>query len=303
MARKQVALPRIIAVDDLDAAVDNYTTQLGYRLDMIFPADSPSVAVLSGHGTTIRLEISQQRITGNGQWVTGRARMEYRDLIPGRLDGKVIASHIRIPNGGEVADYVHYHKVDFQMIYSVAGAIRVVYEDQGEPFWLVPGDCVLQPPEIRHRVLEATAGAQVIEIGSPAVHETWADHEMALPTGQVLPNRDFGGQRFVHHIAADSPAIVGEFGDFEAHHTGISSATGGLAAVFELRSQSSHSRAICESDGRTFLFYFVLSGRLTVASERFDEYKFTAGESIVVPPGIEYELDSPANSEILCVFI
>ncbi len=292
-----------ITCTNLDETIEHYTKQLGYRLDMIFPADAPLQALVSKDGESLRLLASGKRISESGKWIKGRAGMEYRDLIPDRMGGKVIASHIRIPNGGEVADYVHYHKVDFQMIYCVAGAILVVYEDQGEPFWLKSGDCVLQPPEIRHRVLEATAGAQVIEIGSPAIHETWADHDMILPTVRMLPDRDFGGQRFVRHIAADSLPIVGEYGDFEAHHTGISSATGGLAEVFELRSQSSHSRAICESDGRTFLFYFVLSGRLTVASERFGEYKFTAGESTVVPPGIEYELDSPANSEILCVFI
>jgi quercetin dioxygenase-like cupin family protein len=41
------------------------------------------------------------------------------------------------------------------MIYCHRGWVRVVYEDQGEPFVMHPGDCVLQPPGIRHRVLEA----------------------------------------------------------------------------------------------------------------------------------------------------
>ena len=33
----------------------------------------------------------------------GRAGMLYRDLIPGRLGGRFIASHISIPEGGPVA--------------------------------------------------------------------------------------------------------------------------------------------------------------------------------------------------------
>src|SRR3546814_7577110 len=102
--------------------------------------------------------------------------MHYRDLIPGRLGGRFIASHIRIPDGGEVADYVHYHRVRFQMIFCKTGWVRVVYEDQGPPFVLHAGDCVLQPPQIRHRVLEASAGLEVVELGCPAVHETCADH-------------------------------------------------------------------------------------------------------------------------------
>ena len=323
---------------DFETALELFTGRLGFRIDMIFPADSPSVAVISGHGTSIRLEKSEPpavaggltldvgtmkadarsddgdkqilinrrqppATAGGSDWITGRAGMEYRDLITGRLGGQVIASHIRIPNGGEVADYVHYHKVDFQMIYCVAGSIKVVYEDQGGPFWLQPGDCVLQPSEIRHRVLEAAANSEVVEIGMPAVHETWADHEMNLPTAIVSPDRKFSGQRFVRHIAADSPPFMGVVGDFESHHTEISSATEGMAEVFELRSRQNHSIAVCESGQRSLLFYFVRSGRLILRSELLGEYTMTAGDSIVVPAAIEYELNSPANSEILCVFI
>ena len=41
----------------------------------------------------------------NIEWVIGRAGMRYRDLIPGRLGGSIIASHIRIPDAGPVPDY------------------------------------------------------------------------------------------------------------------------------------------------------------------------------------------------------
>src|SRR5262245_23648527 len=41
------------------------------------------------------------------RWRTGRAGMQYRDLIPGRQGGRFVASHIRIPEGGPVPDYVH----------------------------------------------------------------------------------------------------------------------------------------------------------------------------------------------------
>ena len=110
----------------------------------------------------------------------GRAGMLYRDLIPSRLGGRFIASHIQIPDGGPVADWVHFHKIRFQMIFCRRGWVRVAYEDQGEPFVLQPGDCVLQPPRIRHRVLEASDGLEVVEIGCPALHETLADHDMTL---------------------------------------------------------------------------------------------------------------------------
>ena len=193
----------IITCENLDEAIDHYTKQLGYRLDMIKPADSPREALLSKDGEQIRLIQNNKPATNHEppttnqpEWIKGRAGMDYRDLIPDRLGGMVIASHIRLTEGGEVPDYVHYHKVEFQMIYCKRGRIRVVYEDQGEPFWLEKGDCVLQPPEIRHRVLECTAGAEVFEVSMPADHETWVEHEIELPTAQTNPDRDFNGQKF-----------------------------------------------------------------------------------------------------------
>ncbi len=65
---------------------------------------------------------------------------------------------------------------------------------------LTPGDCFIQPPEIRHRVMEASENLQVIEIGVPADHVTEIDHEMRLPTPELRPEREWSGQRFVHDI-------------------------------------------------------------------------------------------------------
>ena len=49
---------RIIPCDDLDAGIDHYINQLGYRLDMIKPADAPREALVSKDGETILLEKS-----------------------------------------------------------------------------------------------------------------------------------------------------------------------------------------------------------------------------------------------------
>ena len=137
-----------------------------------------------------------RRLADNTPWIIGRAGMAYRDLIPGRLGGSIIASHIRIPDAGPVPDMVHYHLVGFQLIYCYSGWVRLVYEDQGPAFVLAAGDCVIQPPQIRHRVLEASENLQVIEIGVPAEHVTTVDHEMTLPNATINPDRDFSGQRF-----------------------------------------------------------------------------------------------------------
>ena len=214
-----------VSPDEFERTVDDLERD-GYRLLMIKPADAPREALLSRDRVILRLRIGSKfqvpsskleayrtnlepgtlnfELTRDSEWSAGRAGMMYRDLIPDRLGGRVIASHIRITEGGPVADRIHYHKIDFQVIYCLKGAIRVVYESQGEPFWLRPGDCVLQPPEIRHRVLEAEAGSEVIELTSPAEHETWFDHEMQLPNAVVIPDRTFGERRFVLHTTTDS---------------------------------------------------------------------------------------------------
>jgi len=216
--------------NDLDDAIAEHATR-GFRLDMIMPADAPRTALMSRGEVAVRLT----QAAGNRRTV-GRAGMIYRDLVPDRFGGRLIASHIAIVDGGPVPDAVHYHKVALQIICCLKGAIRVVYEDQGPPFWLRPGDVVLQPPEIRHRVLEAEPGSEVIEITSPAEHETWFDHEMTLPTRELRPERVFGKMRFFRHLDADAVWELSEDGSTMAAHTKLSAAGTEMPEVYTLRS-------------------------------------------------------------------
>ena len=266
---------QIISSHDLDDDIDRCLMQ-GYRIDMVMPSDAPREVVLSKDDKTIIISSKNRQHSSNVDWTIGRAGMEYRDLIPGRLGGKVIASHIRLTTGGEVPDYVHYHKVDFQMIYCKFGRIKVVYEDQGPPFWLETGDCVLQPPEIRHRVLECTAGAEVIEVSMPAEHETWVEHDIKLPTAELKPDRDIGGQRFVRSIAADAEWQPSEFRGFEARDSGINAATSGLVNVQMLRAMTADS-AIVANAGDGFLIFpldssEILAVRLSTAAKPHDVF-------------------------------
>ncbi len=302
----------VLPCPDLAEAIEFFTNRLGFRLDMIVPADAPRAALVSGHGISLRLESGEasedltpdggglviSRMNSAGAWHLGRARMEYRDLIPGRLGGWLIASHIRIPDGGDVPDYVHYHKVRFQMIYCKAGWVRVVYEDQGEPFVLNPGDCVLQAPEIRHRVLEASPGLEVIEIGSPAIHETFTDPELQLPTGRVLPERLFGGQRFVHHIASEANWIISPIAGCEMRDTGIAAATNELASARIHRFMAKASAVTHRHEGG-FQFLFVLNGELRLTNPDEGGHQLLAGDSCVIPAGLDFLLEAGAELELL----
>lgn len=240
-----------------------------------------------------------QRMGTDAPWIVGRAGMEYRDLIPDRLGGRFIASHIRIPDGGPVPDNVHFHKIRFQMIFNYKGWVRLVYEDQGPEFVMEAGDCVLQPPEIRHRVLESSGGLEVIEIGCPAEHLTMLDHELDLPTGRDDPDRDFGGQRFVRHIARETPWVPWRQDGWEARPIGIAGATDGLAGVNVIRPAGAIETAPCTHGGE-FLFLFVLEGGVTLNADGEDGAALTAGDTMVIPSGLRHSLtDASGDLEIL----
>jgi len=278
-----------IVCADLSAAIDEWQSK-GFRLDLIYPADEPHSALVSRDGERVLLtsQPGAERpssalppfapdflLTRGGAPGKGRAGMFYRDLIPGRLGGRYIASHITIPKGGPVADWVHFHRVALQMIYVRSGWVRVVYEDQGEPFVMNPGDLVLQPPQIRHRVLESSPGLEVIEISAPALHETFADHEMELPNGRPDPDRSFNGQRFQRHVASEAPWA--EFHGAEAQLICID----GLAEVRTLR-RSAASLIDFPGHKGELVFGFVLKGNAKL--DFAGSHELASGDAFIIPP-------------------
>jgi len=295
---------REIVCGDLSVAIDDLRSQ-GFRLDLIYPADDPHTAALSRQGDCVRVTRRPDApppsdllpsfapefvlTLGGACPAQGRAGMLYRDLVPGRLGGRYIASHISIPDGGPVADWVHFHRIRLQMIYVRHGWVRVVYEDQGEPFVMHEGDLVLQPPEIRHQVLESSPGLEVIEIGSPAVHATLAEHRFELPNGRD-PDRTFAGQRFLHHVGAQ--ICWTPFNDWQAQETSISEATGGLAEVRTIRPVESATMVFQPHEGE-LVFAFVLEGSATL--EFCGSRTIGAEDSFVVPPGEPWGLSDVSS--------
>ncbi len=327
---------------DLGTTMEFFLRELGFRLEMIFPADRPRVAVVSGRGLRLRLdtqaagspvtvripcqsgedprvivlpggttieivppapvldlprlhpEFALADAPGKDAWNAGRAGMLYRDLVPGRMGGRIIASHIRIPDGGPVPDYVHFHQVRFQMIYCFRGWVRVVYEDQGPPFVLDAGDAVLQPPGIRHRVLECSPGLEVVELSSPAEHATYTDHDLALPTETTHDDRLYEGQRFVRHRAQRAPWKTDRWPGFEVRDIGFDRATGGLATAGVCRRLRDEGGASIRHEGE-LLFLFVLRGHATLSDDAGTDHALTESASAVIPPGRPFTLSAPSE--------
>ncbi|MEM7035966.1 MAG: cupin domain-containing protein, partial [Bacteroidota bacterium] len=322
---------------------------LDFRLEQIFPADDPAVAVMSGHGIEIRLDVGYEgpaptlclrtnspeawggprdlnapsgttityvaphatpaqppahhpleirRLTDAAPWIIGRAGMHYRDLIPSRLGGSIIASHIRIPEGGPVPDRVHYHTVGFQLIHCLRGWVDLVYEDQGPPFRLHAGECVTQPPEIRHQVLRASDGLEVIEIGVPAVHMTTLDHDMTLPTAVMRPERTWAGQRFLRHQLADAEWRPGYAEGAEICATGVEGATSGLAKVWKVKLAGEGGMRTHTAD---IEFTYLISGGLQIEIEG-EAHALQAGDAFVAPRETPYRVHCPSESAELLLF-
>lgn len=337
----EIRLPTSELRDDIPF----FTKTLGMRLDMIYPADDPQVAVFSGHGLRLRIqkdapeppgtirircddpdgfaggardlvapngtrvEIDDlhpalvlpetihsfvvRRLADQAPWIVGRAGMQYRDLIPDRLGGSIIASHIRIPDGGPVPDMVHYHTVGFQLIFCYRGWVDLVYEDQGEAFRLHAGNCVIQPPEIRHQVLYASDNIEVIEIGVPAEHVTTIDHEMQLPNGAANPQRRFQGQRFVHHRADQAQWAPHRLAGFQSRDTTIADNTQGVAGVHVIRrGTGAPGWAVHDAD---ILFTFVMAGTMTLEGEGCDPFALETGDAFVIPPGMATRYGAPSE--------
>jgi quercetin dioxygenase-like cupin family protein len=341
--RAEVCLPTHNLREDLGF----FGKVLKMRLDMIYPADNPQIAVYSGHGLRVRLDAGikgepgrlriltdavetfaegkreltspggtiveldelnpplllpetqhsfvVRRLADQAPWVIGRAGMMYRDLVPSRLGGAMIASHIRIPDGGPVPDMVHFHKVGFQLIFCYRGWVDVVYEDQGPPIRLTAGDCFIQPPEIRHRVLEASDGIEVIEIGVPAEHVTEIDHDMTLPTPHLRPDREWQGQKFVYNQASKAEWDAFRLPGFIARDTTISANTKGVAGVKVVRRGEGETQwALHEAD---IHFTFVMEGEMTLMGEGKDPWRLSAGDAFVIPPGMMTRYAEP-NEDI-----
>jgi mannose-6-phosphate isomerase-like protein (cupin superfamily) len=96
-----------------------------------------------------------------------RAFFDYRDLgIREATDGRVVAHVIRAADGGDFSSQPHLHRTSFQLVYVLKGWIAFDYEGQGE-VRLEAGDCVHQPPGIRHRELGHSDDVELLEIVMP----------------------------------------------------------------------------------------------------------------------------------------
>jgi hypothetical protein len=102
-----------------------------------------------------------------------RRYAQYRDLgIAAATKGLARAHVIKMIPPCDPAEVSkrHFHDVEFQMVYVLKGWIKGEYEGAGE-VTMREGSC-LQPPKIKHTVLDYSDDCELLEIIMPADFET-----------------------------------------------------------------------------------------------------------------------------------
>ena len=134
--------------------------------------DDNSLPFRANAGPTLGVELELMLVDSRSyDLATSAVRVER--ATHGQFRAHVI--RIKKENQGEPHDLhttgLHQHLCDFQMFYVLKGWIRFVYEGQGEQMFHA-GDCVVQPAGIVHNELECADDVEILEVYSPAVHET-----------------------------------------------------------------------------------------------------------------------------------
>jgi mannose-6-phosphate isomerase-like protein (cupin superfamily) len=103
-----------------------------------------------------------------------RAYAHYRDLgFADASHGLAQAHVIRLIgpcNPAEVSK-LHFHDVDFQMVYVLKGWVKTYLEGEGETL-MQPGSAWTQPPRVKHMILDYSDDVELLEVILPAEFKT-----------------------------------------------------------------------------------------------------------------------------------
>ncbi|QPF94227.1 cupin domain-containing protein [Bradyrhizobium commune] len=103
-----------------------------------------------------------------------RAYAKYRDLgIAAASHGLAQAHVIRLqgPCNPEEVSKLHFHAVDFQMVYVLKGWVKTYMDGEGETL-MQEGSAWTQPPKIKHMILDYSDDVELLEVILPAEFRT-----------------------------------------------------------------------------------------------------------------------------------
>jgi mannose-6-phosphate isomerase-like protein (cupin superfamily) len=103
-----------------------------------------------------------------------RAYAQYRDLgVAEASQGLARAHVIRLIGPCDPAEVskLHFHEVEFQMVYVLKGWVKTYMEGQGETL-MQAGSAWTQPPRIKHLIMDYSDDVELLEVILPADFRT-----------------------------------------------------------------------------------------------------------------------------------
>ena len=126
------------------------------------PAETPDAPIV----------VSRDRSGAYRQGDGPRAFLAYRDLGASESTGRrVQAQVVRTGRPCDASTGWHYHTLDCQFVYVLAGSTSVDVEDEGH-FDMLPGDAMTIPRGRRHDVTAFSSDFAVFELNVPADFDT-----------------------------------------------------------------------------------------------------------------------------------
>ena len=197
-------------------------------------------------------------------------------------------------------DYAHGPPPALQLIFCLRGAATLVYEDQGAPFELRAGDCVLQPPTLRHRVLACSGGLEVLELSVRPSTPRRADRGSAPRTAAARARRTAASascarSRCTEAAARTSKPTLDHACARDTWRARRDARTSPMSARAS-RGEGCRRAASLSSHDADFAFRFVLRGKVTLhvtderrhvvaARARQHGRSSAQGDSARFPPG------------------
>jgi hypothetical protein len=102
-----------------------------------------------------------------------RSYARYRDLGFAKATGGLVQAHVirMVPPVTDEVRKRHVHAVELQLVYVLKGSMTTDFEGQG-PVTMRAGSSWIQPPNIKHTVLDYSDDCEVLEIVVPADFKT-----------------------------------------------------------------------------------------------------------------------------------
>ena len=103
-----------------------------------------------------------------------RAYAQYRDLGIADATGGLARAHvIRLigPCNPPEVSKLHFHDVEFQMVYVLKGWVKTYIEGQGETL-MKEGSSWTQPPRVKHLIMDYSDDVELLEVILPADFKT-----------------------------------------------------------------------------------------------------------------------------------